>query len=108
MVRMNRKPRNAIQVPAMAGPSRPSTAQLLNEPVARKNTTAMNRLMGSSAMICSASRAAPTSEYGLRVQYAAKMKNRLDSVSTNTDSSRLPPPKKMPPAMMANSRAHVM
>ena len=62
MVRMNRKPRKAIQVTAMAGTSRPNTALASNEPVARKNTTAMNRLMGSSAMICSASRAAPTSE----------------------------------------------
>ena len=62
MVRMNRKPRKAIQVAPMAGISRPNAAQLSNEPVARKNATAMNRLMGSSAMICSASRAAPTSE----------------------------------------------
>ncbi len=42
------------------------------------------------------------------MQYAARMKNRLESVSTNTDSSRLPPPKKMPPARMANTRAQVM
>ena len=33
------------------------------------------------------------------------MKNRLDSVTTNTHMSRLPPEKKMPPARMANKSA---
>ena len=108
MVRMNKKPRNASHATVMAGASSVKAAALSNDPVARKNATAMNRLIGSSAMICSASRAAPTSEYGLRVQYAARMKNRLESVSTNTDRSRLPPPKKMPPASTANASAHVM
>ena len=58
-------------------------------------------------MTCSVSRFAPISAYGERVEYAATMKNRPDSVITNTLISRLPPEKKMPPAMSVNTRAQV-
>ena len=42
------------------------------------------------------------------MEYAATMKNRAESVMTNTLISRFPPLKKMPPARIVNTSAQVM